>query len=221
VNVAMLVVNYNLSGVVDELVKMESDVEHRWIVVDNGSDIPSVNTTIFIRGNTGGMMPALLAGLRVVTEPFIWILTTSMTAILSEGDPIKLLLDCFDENTVGVSPLWAGELTGPHRMNAEWGERPYLNTASCWRTEWLKDNLPDKRLVSGWGTDFEISYFARQQGKTLRVCKDVSVTIKEHNGYPEKRPMKLKEFNDTARDTMNAVLSEKYGSSWRDTLCSF
>jgi hypothetical protein len=214
----LLLINYNVPDAVDSLMQMKSRFPHRWIVVDNGSDEPHPMTSLRLEENRGGMWPAVLAGLEQVTAPFVWILTTSMANIKHKADPLLTLLSCFSHDIVGVSPVWKGELTGPHMFMGKAGYTPYMNTASIWQTNWLKANLPDERLVSGWGTDFELSYFAKQQEKRMIVSDSVSVTILQHYGRTENE---ILDYVNLGRKSMDAVLSEKYGDNWKEMICPY
>jgi hypothetical protein len=214
----LLLINYNVPDAVDSLMQMKSRFPHRWIVVDNGSDEPHPMTSLRLEENRGGMWPAVLAGLEQVTAPFVWILTTSMRNIRSGTDPLAYMISYFIRDVVGVSPMWRGELTGPHLLHAKAGGTLYLNTASIWRTDWLKANLPDERLISGWGTDFELSLFARQQEKQMLILDGVTVQIQEHYG---RNGDQVEKYTEAARKKMDDVFTEKYGGDWRRKLCGF
>jgi hypothetical protein len=223
----ILIVNYNLPEAVDKLrASIETNVPHRWIIVDNGSDVvaPHPDSTVFVQKNDG-WMSGLAAGLDVVTSRYVWILTTSMDAVISEHDPLTdlKLIFALEHRAVAISPAWSGNL-GPEthkRFAAGYGYYQnigWANPAELWRIDFLRANL-ERRSKHGWGTDYELTYLAKQAGFSMWRANHVKIQISEHKGYgTNRRAQSIDDNQREANEIMNTVYTEKYGPDWRKVL---
>jgi hypothetical protein len=221
----ILIVNYNLPESVDEIMSsLKSEVKHKWIIVDNGSDAvpPHKKSTHFVKQNKG-WMSGLTVGLDAVKAEYVWVLTTSMGAIQCEGDPIKELLSVFEkyDNAVMASPCWLGELKPKtHKVFAPSIEhyRPatLCSPSAFWKADFLVKNL-ERSLSYGWGTDFDLTYKARNH--SAWVNNRVGVELHEFAGYgTDRRGETLDQKNANAHAEMERVLSAKYGPDWKNIL---
>jgi hypothetical protein len=201
---------------------IKSTISHRWIVVDNGSDIvpPHPKTSVFVEKNNQ-VMSGALAGLDAITADFFWDFSTSMSGFRYDSDPIEDMLSAFkDENVVSVSPAFrAGAKAPTHKIYNQRPEHfhqiPIGGFDGMWRTQWLKDHL-DHRFTS-WGHDIDLGFQAHTEGKIILVDNYVTCEIVERKGYPERRRVSEEENNRVENERMNSILSEKYGADWRST----
>lgn len=223
----LLIVNYNLPEAVTEIMdSINSRIRHRWIIVDNGSDViaPHPLTNVSVTRNDG-WMSGMRAGLAAVSSEFVWVFTTSFGAVTSEHDPIAELKFTFDAfaDVVSVTPAWTGYLTPETHKRFAKGKGDYenigwANPACFWRTDFLKENI-EYRSRSGWGTDYELSYLASEAGLQCYRCNNVTMEVHEHRGYDNgRRHVDLQQSERDATAEMHAVYSAKYGADWMHLL---
>jgi hypothetical protein len=223
----LLLVNYNLPEAVDEIVNsIHSVVPHRWIIVDNGSDLaPAHPRTTHQVSENHGWMSGLSTGLDAVTSDYVWVLTTSMGCVSCDADPLATLLApfIFDPLTVAVSPAWLnviGPWTHRHFLAGSSDYEPvdWASPAAFWRADFLKANL-ERKSSSGWGTDYELTYLAKRDNRSLWKCSAVTVEMHEHRGYDNgRRQVSLAESERMATEEMERIYYAKYGLEWRRVL---
>lgn len=84
------------------------------------------------------------------------------------------------------------------------------------------EDLLDNRFFYGWGLDYDIPYQLHINGFRTYVTDKVGIFHKPFTSYinKEKTNEKLdkEKFVDLARDNMNEVMREKYGTNWTDFL---
>jgi hypothetical protein len=219
----LMIINYNFPDIVDyRLETFKSSVPHRWIVVDNGSDIlsPSVHSTVFVAENKQ-WMSGFVAGIEQVNSKYIWLFSTGEKEMRCNGDPIKEVLKVFKNHPdcVGVFPALDGVTNKTHLIyvpKENDTQIPFGNICGVWDVAWLKEHI-DLRL-SSWGIDFDLGYQARLENKSLWLSSNVVFQCIEHAGYPERRKITLEENDRQETENMHKVLSSKYGDDWREKM---
>jgi len=219
----LMIINYNMPEAVTEIMdSIHSKVHHRWIVVDNGSDIvaPHPKTSIFVLENKQ-VMGGFLAGLDLVKSDFFWDFSTSMSAFKYEADPIKDMLSAFsNEDVVAVFPAFTSGVKAPthkvfNKQDTHFHQTPIGGFDGMWRTEWINGHID--HAFTSWGVDIDLGFRAHFEGKTMLVDNCVTCDLVERRGYPDRRKVSEEENNRVENDRMNAILSEKYGANWRET----
>jgi len=217
----LMIVSYNMPEAVDEIMSsIKSTISHRWIVVDNGSDIvlPHPKTSVFVEKNNQ-VMSGFLAGLEQVEAEFFWDFATSMQSFQFDSDPITEMLSGFlFENVVAVFPAFRSGASAPthtiyNQRQEHYHTIPVGAFDGMWRTDWIRSRI-DKRFTS-WGVDIDLGFQARAEGKIMLVDNRVSCEVVEGKGYPERRKLSREENNRVENDRMNTILTEKYGD-WRN-----
>lgn len=223
--IAAIIANYNLTeranALARELRKHLPDADV--IVVDNGSqEFPPVNTAVKLRKNVR-LTHAYLVGVAyadglaaVSGEKYhaYWFLTTSLQC--KQMDGVANMAEKLSGDVVYASPRYEGATRWPHTAMAKAGETRHLGGAGMYLAEWFDANGRfDPRLTHNWGTDYDTSLKAIQQGKRGVVVDDVVMEVSENHGYKVGvHGMTLDEYHEAARAEMDAVLSEKWPVEW-------
>lgn len=235
-NVAILIVNYNMPERTDALCERINDTvktPNNLIVIDNGSDIAekSKYTTLSMATNvqtTGGWLMGLhyadaLARKHGEKHFAYWFFITS-AEIASDFDVLTPMVDFMasDKDIVGVHPALTNDST------TSWGQlynrgtgaprRTWMidNIASLYRADWF-DRIGrfDPRLRYAWGIDLETSYLARIQKKSLWVDDRVHVRKISDIGYQMNRMnMDSSTRQQLAGNNMRTELYNKYGARY-------
>lgn len=213
---SVIIVNYNMPERTDALVsfvRSHTVQDFELVVVDNGSDLvsPSQYTTVWIpknRDTLGGWN----SGLVFSSGEAVLFLSTSMQFEETDKDILLELTGYLQNTTVAAMPKWTGAASITHQQKT-------VNPFALWNRKWLKKHMPDHRLTTGWGSDFELDYFIRQDRKRFAICDTVKVKISEGVTYEQRRGgMTIDERRKQAREQMYKVLTEKYGDDWRKVL---
>ena len=229
--VAAIIVNYNMpercDAICEHLLKFV-----KWpmvlIVVDNGSDLlpPSKYSTLRIPVNvqtTGGWLAGLEKA-RQYDPMAYWFLITS-AEFSGEYDPLAPMADLMlnIQQAVGVHPALTEDSTSAwkhlfHRNGPTLPRRVWMidNIASLWRADWFdKVGGFDPELKYGWGVDLELSYKAREQGRSLYVHEGSQVKKITDVGYAmDRMNMSAEERRILAGNNMDETLACKYGPDW-------
>jgi len=90
------------------------------------------------------------------------------------------------------------------------------NISSLYRADWFDENGQfDYRMLYAWGIDLEMSWKARDQGRSLWVCEDTRVKKVTDIGYTmDRMSMSADDRSRLASDNMREILYNKYGSNW-------
>lgn len=221
--VAAIIANYNLPERANALSRALSSTRMEIIVVDNGSqEFPPINTAVKLRKNVR-LTHAYLAGLAyadglaaVNGEKFYayWFLTTSLQFINMDG--VERMAEQLSGDCVYVSPRYEGATRWPHVAMAKAGKTRHMGGAGMYLAEWFDQNGRfDPRLTHNWGTDYDTSLTAINQGKHGVVVDDVVMEISENYGYKAGvHGMGVDEYHEAARREMDEVLSEKWPAEW-------
>jgi hypothetical protein len=221
----LMIINYNMPEAVTEIIdSIHSRIPHRWIVVDNGSDIvpPHPKTNVFVKENHQ-VMSGALAGLQEITSEYFWDFSTSMGPIRCDGDPIAEMLSGFEGHPeiVAIFPALSGDIKSPthtiYRQSDEhFSQVPIGAFDGMWRTDWLKSHLD--HAFTSWGVDIDLGYKARREGLTMWVNNHVVTELVERKGYPERRHVSEEQNNRDESERMNRILSQNYGDNWWDIM---
>ncbi len=245
--IAALIPNYNMPERADALAKWINfycdNVEV--IVVDNGTDFeeidPSYLTRISLYENiqtTGawlmGMYYADMLERKYKGSFFgYWTLITSAEFIEDKGheetqNPLIPMIECLNKNynAVGVSPALTLDSTTSwehmKKTDATGFRRTWMldNICTLWRADWFNSiGRFDPNLIYAWGIDLETSYKARKQGKSLWIAEDVQIKKVTDIGYTMGRMgMSAEERKELARENMDKVFTDKYGSNWKEIM---
>jgi GT2 family glycosyltransferase len=226
---AVIIPVYNKANQADNLVKhiltyVKQPV--KFFVLDNGGDRTPYYATHRVEknlGTGGGILYALDLARNSSKFDFYWFLSTSLSFVPG-GDPLDLLMQTMSENdAVAVGPGWIGEIySWAHRFMRATGqdrETKFINTCGgvLWDAAWF-DSVGrfNAGLTTGWGSDYELSYKARQAGRKMMISGAVEMTITEGATYPTQEA--YQEYQQRATGEMNSVLSSAYGGNWRDVL---
>lgn len=225
--ISIVVINYNMPEATDrhvEFIRSHTNIEHELIVVDNGSDLmpPSQYTNVWIPKNKD-TLGGWYSGLNFSRGDAVWFLSTSTVFIDTNKDILFEMSSLLKGDTVCVCSNWQGARAVTHLQHGTFSDEPhpikFIGPMAMWDRRWLKHNLPDPRLSTGWGTDFEMSYFLRQSNKNAVICPSVKMEVKEGIMYEMKRGHSTLDARRIyARKQMYDVLSEKYGENWKTIL---
>lgn len=230
-DIAAIIVSYNMPERCDAI------CEHllknvKWpmflIVVDNGSDLmpPSKYSTLKLPVNvqtTGGWLAGLEQARKYKDLLGYWFIITS-AEFMGEGDPLEPMADLMMNvsQSVGVHPALTEDSTSAWDHLFDRGEglprRVWMidNIASLWRAEWFdQEGGFDPDLKYGWGIDLELSWKAREQGRSLYAHEGVQVKKVTDIGYAmDRMNMSAEERGKLAGTNMGQVLAKKYGLDW-------
>lgn len=240
VRVAAILPAYNTPELVDRLVESvgPTAVDLDWIVVEDGGDRPSRYTTVYLRHqlrpNRARLVGLHYADMLAATygAPYFayWMMATS--AQFAHDNPRDVLTELvrFLQETPGavcVQPAytpgsiapWAGLLgdRGTGKPRRVWSIE-YV--AALYRADWFDSagRLPIEHAL-GWGTDMELAYLARQQGRSLWVHEGLHVkkdSVVAHEMGRRRRS--AQEYWQDAGREMERVFSQRYGADWRTVL---
>jgi GT2 family glycosyltransferase len=155
---------------------------------------------------------------------YYWILSTSLSFQPGQTDPLQELLEVFqvDPACVGVGAAWAGRTAcWPHRYHAVVASQPQpmIDLAALWDRRWFERvGGFDRRLKSGWGSDFELAAKARWGEKRLWICKPAEMRISEGATYANGQSGDRQAYQAQARLEMVNVFERKYGPAWANLL---
>lgn len=205
-----------------ERVKLPYDLA----VIDNGSaeKVPFAQARLERNIGFGGAIWYGIDWFGGTDYDYYWILSTSTAFAPGQADPLAELLALFraDGQCVGVGPAWVGMIgSWPHRYNAAVFSqpRPMINTAALWDRRWFERvGGFDRRLKSGWGSDFELGWKARREGKTTWICSRVEMALQEGATYASGLSGSQAEYRARARLEMLQVMEKKYGPDWQELL---
>ena len=197
------------------------------IVVDNGSDLvkPSKYTTVSLPNNLQTTM-GWLAGLDSLSGKYLgyWFLITSTEFTYQSKDPLTPMVEKLnsDDNAVGVhNALTTDSTTAWKHLITRGGaccRQTWMidNISSLYRADWFDENGQfDYRMLYAWGIDLEMSWKARDQGRSLWVCEDARVKKVTDIGYTmDRMNMSANTRAQRAEDNMREILYDKYGSNW-------
>ena len=233
---AVQIVNYNTPEATDNIVQYIKDkvsIDYFLTVIDNGSneELISKHTTKRLEKNTnklGGVLAALEES-KKKSPDYYWTISTSMKFNPTFEDPAEELINVIEcsDDIVGISPTFTGDLTDPpHRMMATIHNRRFheapgsIGMYSLYKGNWiLGEGLPDARLTSSWGTDYEMKYKARINNKRLMLSDRITVAITKGTVYQNGKAGKsLSDYEKESRLEMETVLTEKYGADWKSIL---
>ena len=236
--VTAVVTNYNMPERTDALVRHLRHEPCDVVVVDNGSDIIPANypgrnrrdyagyTRVRLEKNvqtTGGWLEGLK---HAQGADYYWILGTSAEFI---GVPVlNTMLKCMNSysDCVGVHPSLTKDSTTSWEhlktIGMEGWRRVWMidNIAALWRADWF-DSVGgfDPRFIYAWGSDLELAYLARTQGKSLYVSEPAGIRKVTDIGYAMNRMnMSADERRTLARQNMQSVMYSKYGENWRELM---
>jgi len=233
--VAAFIVNYNMPERADALAQHIKNTSAHPVdvyLIDNGSDImpPAENTNVRLEKNvqtTNGWLCGLKAADKKAPYFAYWFLITS-AEFVDAADPLTPMVEFLQDNgdAVGIHPALTADSTTAwaHLYDRKTGlpRRTWMidNIASLYKAEWF-DSIGrfDAELVYGWGIDLETCYLARKAGKSLWVDERVQIKKVTDIGYAmDRMNMKAHVRRVNASKNMQAVLSKRYGSMWRNEI---
>ncbi len=206
-----------------ERVKLPYDLA----VIDNGcaERLPFAQARIDINVGMGGAVWYAIDWFGGPEYDYYWILSTSLSFQAERhNDPLQELLAVFqaDPACVGVGPSWSGRIDcWPHRYHAVVASQPQpmIDTAALWDRRWFERvGGFDRRLKSGWGSDFELAAKARWGKKRLWVCKPAEMLLTEGGTYASGQNGDRLAYQAQARREMINVFERKYGPAWASLL---
>lgn len=233
--VAISIVNYNMPEATDKIVEFLRAkikyIDYFINVIDNGSkpEFISKYTTLRLEKNLnklGGWLEAFKKS-KEQNPTSYWTISTSNEFNSIDVDPLLTLIYYLRtvRDAVGITPGLTGELKDkPHQLMKALPVHNYhksnLGLYALYDAGWLEnEGYPDERLTSSWGTDYEMSYKARINGKKLLVSDLVTVKVTEAGVYRAGRAdISETEYHTKSRQEMESVLTEKYGSDWKRVL---
>lgn len=234
--VAAFIVNYNMPERADKLAT-HILTHTTWPVdvylIDNGSDkvAPANLTNVYLDRNvqtTGGWLEGLKHATAQKDYFAYWFLITS-AEFAHEGDPLTDLAQWLVDNPKAavIHPALTLDST------TAWKHMKHNNTFPSVRPTWMVDNIAslyradwfdsvgrfDPRLIYGWGIDLETCWKARRDGMSIWVDERVQVHKVTDIGYKmDRMGMSAQERRRLATANMGAVLSARYGYSWRERM---
>lgn len=210
-----------------EFIRSNFKEEYKLIVVDNGSDTPSKYTDIKLPENIN-KLGGVLIGMKELTTYYptlYWNISTS-TEFIDFGEDFSTCLSSAlrsYKDAVSITPGYTGEVIDKTNRvnlaieNSVVHESPLVGVYSMFDAEWL-DSIGwfDERLKSTFGTDFETSYYAKQQGKKMLVHDLARVKVSKGPVYKLGRAgIDLDTYQKQCIEEMNTIMSLKYGDNWR------
>lgn len=228
---AVILPCYNQPDRADAIVRyLRRNVDSKSIdlyVLDNGSDRSPYFATHRVDqnlGTGGGVWYALDLARNVGRYDFYWLLSTSLQFVETRGgDPLASLIVALNSNRAAAAGAgWLGNIQSwAHQFMRSTGqdrETRFINPFGVlWDAAWWDavDGF-DRRLTTGWGSDYELSWKARRDGMKLIVCGSVEMVVTEGATY--QTMTEYMEYQARATAEMNTVLSEKYGKDWKAVL---